>query len=47
MNLMLFDKFDFHGYLSDCKLDIVMYEMSDWPGNDGKMISQQLQTKTF
>ena len=39
MNLIRFDKFGFHGYSCDWKLDIVMHGMSDWPCNDGKMTS--------
>ena len=37
MNLMWFEKFGFHGYSSDWRLDIVKQEMSDWPGNNEKM----------
>ena len=39
MNLMQFDKFGFHGYSCDWKLDILMHGMSDWSGNDGKTTS--------
>ena len=39
MNLIWFEKFDFHGYSSDWKLDILKQGISDWPGNDGKMTS--------
>ena len=39
MNLMLFEKFGFHGYSSDSNLDVVKEGMSDWPGNDGEMTS--------
>ena len=40
MNFMWFDKFGFQGYSSDWKLDIIKQGMSGWPGNDGKMTSQ-------
>ena len=33
------EKFDFHGYSSDWKLDIVKQGMSDWLGNNGRMTS--------
>ena len=47
MCLMRFDKFGFHGYSSDWKLDIVKQGMSDWHGNDGEMTSHSNSRLSF
>ena len=39
LHLMRREKFGFHGYSSDLKLDIVKLGMSVWPENDRKMTS--------
>lgn len=39
-NLVLFKKFGFQGYLSNWILAIVKQEILDWPGNNGKITSE-------
>ena len=39
LNLIWFEKFGFHEYSSDLKLDIVKERKSDWLGNDRKRTS--------
>ena len=47
MNLMRFDNFRLHGKSSHEKSDIVKQEMSDLPGNNGKMTSHSNFTLRF
>ena len=39
---MWFEKFGFHGYSSDGKLEIAELAMSGWSSNDGKMTSLKI-----
>ena len=44
---MWFEKFGFHGYSSDGKLEIAGLAMSDWSSNDGKMTSLKIFKPRF